>query len=951
MAHIHLSLWSIAIPTYQLLVPNGEVYKQATGHCCGATQFRYAFRDAGYAWTRALCEADTDGDGQSNGLELGDPCCEWTAGGRFPRYTDPALISLPGLATHMTTNLMPDCSIKPPSPPPYMPDANTGISSGSDDYVNGDYISAAHAKIPLPVCYVGSQVAGQFSEGQMVTMEDLGRGSHALVIDFSASWCPHCQASIPNLHAADAHWAATDPRVRFAVYLADSKDADPSEPYTCHEWATGQVETNGNLVGTTTNGIIIRDDNRDIVSKFVGGYPTFVVLDYNFRIRQYRRGSISNRGTTYFDNTLTTILAEMDDMASGGGDGNYSAAPPSNPSPSPADPPPSPPPTSPDPSPPIPDAPPQPTSPPPSPAPSSPPRPPPPPPATPPPSKPSPSDPPPSVPPPFQPPPPPLPPPPPTVVDCDVIVIGNGIAGATATMVAHKACGETVGICSVAMPGGSTSVNAGDGTLYFPKLPNGDDVDLYLDDLMHIAQEDGRSFDRENVRTILHMYAIALNATEDAFNITHLDQLNFQVDQVPCDAADCSECGLVADVGRQECEFTRDWYTESQCCDDEGRERQNMTMWDLSRYAPTYEHLSASWRHGGVGGFVRRGTSVSSQECETPADSKVTMSDISRMARERVGSHFEDTILSVTPPASQGGTWTAVGGTYIYRATSLVFANGGYGAHATPSELDSFGASTSSPFGVVHASHAQTSRVLVDLATSQGWRMGPKDAWGLSHVYGNAQWFLWQDKATMLSPSASGGWRLVLDESASYHERHTAMRRKNVTSGVLMYASEAGLPLAQALVTAHVATNASVANDMADAMHNAIDANDVRKRCDDVSKRYWRNAPTVCGYGDYFPPPKPTFGIADVERCSARVGRDDLVVVVPLDAGILDTTHGPLTDNHGRILDATTGDAYAIGNAAAPKLSHAYLAPGMTLGNGVFGGASAALEICRRHDS
>ena len=38
-----------------------------------------AFAKAGFVWTRALCEADSDGDGLTNGEELGDPCCEWSA--------------------------------------------------------------------------------------------------------------------------------------------------------------------------------------------------------------------------------------------------------------------------------------------------------------------------------------------------------------------------------------------------------------------------------------------------------------------------------------------------------------------------------------------------------------------------------------------------------------------------------------------------------------------------------------------------------------------------------------------------------------------------------------------------------------------------------------------------------------------------------------------------------
>lgn len=32
-------------------------------------------------WTKDLCQKDSDGDGVSNGEELGDPNCEWQRGG------------------------------------------------------------------------------------------------------------------------------------------------------------------------------------------------------------------------------------------------------------------------------------------------------------------------------------------------------------------------------------------------------------------------------------------------------------------------------------------------------------------------------------------------------------------------------------------------------------------------------------------------------------------------------------------------------------------------------------------------------------------------------------------------------------------------------------------------------------------------------------------------------
>jgi hypothetical protein len=38
------------------------------------------WRKQGFVWTRELCEMDSDGDGYTNGQELGDPCCTWEQG-------------------------------------------------------------------------------------------------------------------------------------------------------------------------------------------------------------------------------------------------------------------------------------------------------------------------------------------------------------------------------------------------------------------------------------------------------------------------------------------------------------------------------------------------------------------------------------------------------------------------------------------------------------------------------------------------------------------------------------------------------------------------------------------------------------------------------------------------------------------------------------------------------
>ncbi|KAE9062996.1 hypothetical protein PF010_g29171 [Phytophthora fragariae] len=49
-------------------------HTDGTGASSANNDFGKAFDSAGKVWTLNLCKADTDGDGQTNGQELGDPC-------------------------------------------------------------------------------------------------------------------------------------------------------------------------------------------------------------------------------------------------------------------------------------------------------------------------------------------------------------------------------------------------------------------------------------------------------------------------------------------------------------------------------------------------------------------------------------------------------------------------------------------------------------------------------------------------------------------------------------------------------------------------------------------------------------------------------------------------------------------------------------------------------------
>jgi hypothetical protein len=84
---ICLPVATLAKPTYVARIPNGANVKgvNALGHVDpkgdgDLNVFGEAFEDADEKWTKTLCELDSDNDGQTNGQELGDPCCLWTPG-------------------------------------------------------------------------------------------------------------------------------------------------------------------------------------------------------------------------------------------------------------------------------------------------------------------------------------------------------------------------------------------------------------------------------------------------------------------------------------------------------------------------------------------------------------------------------------------------------------------------------------------------------------------------------------------------------------------------------------------------------------------------------------------------------------------------------------------------------------------------------------------------------
>ena len=127
---------TLSLPEFKARIPNGEAHSRPgsgiicehLGHePCSAGQprnsFGLDFLSNGLQWSKELCEKDSDGDGLTNGEELGDPCCEWSADSPTPLRQNQ--LSHPGDGNDDGAAVAPKCSPSPAaaSPPAASPPA------------------------------------------------------------------------------------------------------------------------------------------------------------------------------------------------------------------------------------------------------------------------------------------------------------------------------------------------------------------------------------------------------------------------------------------------------------------------------------------------------------------------------------------------------------------------------------------------------------------------------------------------------------------------------------------------------------------------------------------------------------------------------------------------------------------------------------------------------------
>jgi len=506
---------------------------------------------------------------------------------------------------------------------------------------------------------------------------------------------------------------------------------------------------------------------------------------------------------------------------------------------------------------------------------------------------------------PFPPAPPPSPPATPApsapTYFCDIAVVGQGLAGSTAAMVAALLRPDAT-VCSVG-PGtdSSTSAMAGAAWLVIPDVEEAGVAPL-VDALATLAAKSELAFDAERSEYFIKMAAAAQAFVESATGTVLKPVLAWEegeeTSRTGPGSTFCTVLGYLQSVpllGRAVPKL----YELGGCA-------------GTATWPPYYDELEEV-----LAGKVKQvldESSVGASMCLFMAGA-MTMGELMERMLAQVPTVITGTVLSASFD-DDAQEWVLAGSDFVVRSSGAIFASGGFGTVATDEELSDLNVHSTSTV------HASNDGLLWRTAKAHNWTREEVNGWYLEMTdplpVAGPSWFLWDARATVLQSTADGGYSLVYDEAKSYDTRGRARKA-------------AGAATTSYYLTLDPSSNVTTTDLLGPAAQHAIDVGAVPKACSSRSDRLWRDYLHVCLNDG---PP------ADDEECSRRVAPTDTVKLQILNQGIIDTISGPVVDKYQRFHAA----GWAAGNAASPGLTKMYTGPGSTLGNALMSGYIAALN-------
>ncbi len=261
---------TFALSSFRSRVPNGNLNSCDTCHDLAAgppalNPFGTAFLGAGTSWTPALATVDSDGDGFTNGQELGDPAGTWTPGSPNPTGN----ITNPGDPTSHPTATAPAITTEP---------ASQTVTVGA----NVTFTVAATGTAPLAYQWQKNTVniTGATNDTLALNAVTAGdAGSYVVVVSNGAGSVPSTAATLTVNPAAVAPAITTEPAsqtVTVGANVTFTVAATGTAPLA-YQWQKNTVNITGATNDTLALNAVTAGDAGSyvvVVSNAAGSVPS-----------------------------------------------------------------------------------------------------------------------------------------------------------------------------------------------------------------------------------------------------------------------------------------------------------------------------------------------------------------------------------------------------------------------------------------------------------------------------------------------------------------------------------------------------------------------------------------------------------------------------------------------------------------------------------------------------